>query len=129
MPLRSRVIVALATAFDAAFWLLLVWAPIGWVIGVALVKPRNAALLAVAGLLACVVGALIARVLGRGLWSGHRVAFAVVCLLLLGAAGYHFWRLTFSTFSTAILAVMRALAYVALAVSVATSAIRGEESP
>jgi hypothetical protein len=117
--MASRVRVAFTLVFDAAFWILAVWAPIA-VIAFGVYK--HYILLALVGCVACVAAAVGARLLARGIWSGHRLAYVLVCLMLLSAAGYHTWQALHEPSPAKILAATRALAYVGLTVAVGRGA-------
>jgi hypothetical protein len=118
--LRSPVIIALAFACCLAFWSLLVWAPIGALI----VLAGHSVLLALAVAAGCVVAAFVARVVGHGILSGHRAAYAAVCLLMLAATAFHVWRAFMHTSNTALFSASRAAVFFCLALFVAVLTVR-----
>jgi hypothetical protein len=117
---KSAAIVALATVCDAAFWFLAIWAPIAIVI--LSLNFRQLALTLIIPV--CAVAALIARALGKGIFSGRRAAYIGISLTMLGPAALHIAIACVTTSSTAILAASRAVVYICLALFAATLAIR-----
>lgn len=118
--LGSPAITALAVACFLAFWSLLVWGPIGTLL--VAVLTGHVVLLALVG--GCVVAAFIARLVGDEIVRGRRAAYAVVCLLMLGATAFHTWRACTQASNTALFAASRAAVFFCLAVYVAAVTIR-----
>lgn len=105
-----------------AFWSLLVRGPIGALI-VAVLAGQSVAI-ALAVCVGSVVAALLARAVGRGILRGHRAAYGVVCLLMLGATAFYVWRALMNTSSTAVFAASRAAVFFCLALFVAGLTVR-----
>jgi hypothetical protein len=120
--LRSPAITALAVACFLAFWSLLVWGPIGAVL--VAVFTGHPVVLALAACAGCVVAAFLARLVGHGIVRGHRAAYAVVCLLMLGATAFHVWRAYTHASNTALFAASRAAVFFCLALFVAALTVR-----
>ncbi|MEK6371097.1 MAG: hypothetical protein AABO58_00190 [Acidobacteriota bacterium] len=119
---KSPAIIALALACYLAFWSLLIWGPIGALIAAVLTGHSVAIALAVCA--GCVIAAVLVRVVGHGILWGHRVAYAVVCLLMFAATAFHVWRALASTSSTAIFAASRAAVFFCLALFVVVLTVR-----
>lgn len=120
--LGSPAITALAVACFLAFWSLLVWAPIGALL--VAVLTGHSLVLALAACAGCVFAAFVARLVGHGIVRGQRAAYAVVCLLMLGATAFHVWRACTHTSNTALFAASRAAVFFCLALFVAVLSVR-----
>lgn len=114
--MQPRVRLALILLIHGGLWASIVWAPI---VVLAAAWCLRAPVLGVVGVAGCGIAAALLGALERGVRSGRRLAYGIVCLLMLGALAYHLFNAARTGGATAVFSLSRAAAYLLLIVIVA----------